>query len=81
MILGVLRQRQDFRSSEEDLFPTPVFGRRYTRGLHCLEETIMALFFIEQQHNENKWHFNKSLARNVCFKAKQGSYTRLQDEG
>ena len=80
-ILGVLRQRQDFWSTEEDLFPAPAFGHTFRKGLHRLEETLMALFFIQHEHNDGKWHSNKSLVRNVCFKVEQGPYTRLQDEG
>ena len=80
-ILGILRQRQDFWSTEVDLFPAPAFGHTFRQGLHRLEETLMALFFVQHGHNDGKWYSNKSLVRNVCFKVEQGPYTRLQDEG
>ena len=61
MTLGVLRQRQDYWSTEGDLFPAPAFGRRFGMGLHRFEEILMALSFVEQGHNDDKWHPARAL--------------------
>ena len=56
MTLGVLRQRQDYWSTEEDLFPAPAFGRRFGMGLHRFEEILMALSFGQQGHDDDRWY-------------------------
>ena len=60
MILGVLRQKQDYWSTEEDLFPAPAFGCRFGMGLNRFE-ILMALSFIEQGHKDDKWHSARAL--------------------
>ena len=62
MTLGVLRQRRDYWSTEEDLFPAPAFGRRFGMGLHHFEEILMALSFAEQGHDDDRWYPARILA-------------------
>ena len=64
MILGVLRQKQDYWSTEEDLFPTPAW---YGMGLNRFE-ILMALSFIEQGHKDDKWHTARALLVRCPFK-------------
>ena len=56
MTLGVLRQRQDYWSTEDGLFSAPAFGRRFGMGLHRFEEIRMALSFVKPKNNDDKWY-------------------------
>ena len=66
MTLGVLRQRRDYWSTEEDLFPAPAFGRRFGMGLHRFEEILMALSFVKQGHDNHKWYPGRVLV-DMCI--------------
>ena len=68
MTLCVLRQRQDYWSTEEDLFPAPTFGRRLGMGLHRFEEILMALSFAELGHDDDRWYHARVLAESCASK-------------
>ena len=68
MTLVVLRQRRDYWSTEDDLFPAPTLGRRFGMGLHRFEEIHMALSFVKQGHDNDKGYPGWVPGRYVHFK-------------
>ena len=78
MTLGVLRQRRDYWSTEDNLYSAPAFGCSFEMGLHNFEEILMALSFANHRHDDDRWYPAQALVH-VCFKVARDDYAWLQD--